>query len=103
MFGFFKRLWYRLIYRNLTEPAFLEDDPIISSIVYVDEQTGVQVRVNLICSCDNQASIIAMDDNYDPPIPHFECEHCDRVCNVKNCAACKIYSTMADARDIAEN
>ena len=78
-----------------------EDEHKFSSIVYLDEQGNFEMEVVLVCSCQETVNIVDMDDYYDPPIPHFECLHCDRVCTTVRCKACEIYSQMVNARDIA--
>lgn len=72
-----------------------EDDN--TSIFYYDEN-GFGFSVTLICSCQNPLRIIKIDEEYDPSVPHFECEHCDRVCKEKNCETCVVYSEMTNAR-----
>ena len=72
-----------------------EDDN--ASIFYYDEN-GFAFSVTLICSCQNPLKITSVDENFEPSIPHFECEHCDRVCKQRKCETCMVYSEMTNAR-----
>lgn len=91
---FFRRLFLRFKKSS-------EDDYKISSITYLDELGNFEMEVVLVCSCQDTVNIMSVDENYDPALPHFECLHCDRVCNVVKCKSCEVYSQMVNARDIA--
>jgi hypothetical protein len=97
MFEFFRK-FFKKDYDEL-----IEDQDLISSIVFYDMETDTEMTIHLVCSCGLHVNIVAIDENDEPAIFHFECMHCDRSCDVKNCRDCAVYSKMADARDIAEN
>jgi hypothetical protein len=77
------------------------EEPMISTIVYMDISGEVEYEVMMVCSCQDPVDIVKMDDEFDPPLPHFICRHCDRICTQKNCQSCQIYSEMTNARDVA--
>jgi hypothetical protein len=89
MFEFLRRLFHAKPVE--IEMEFELEDPA-PSIIYLDEDGNVELEVLLICSCDNQVDMLKMDDSFEPPIPHFECNHCDRPCRVDHCASCRSYA-----------
>lgn len=73
-----------------------------STLIYYDPKTGESYSVSIVCSCQSPLVILDVDDEYLPAITHFECNHCDRVCTLKQCQLCLIYSDMLKARILME-
>lgn len=86
----FRKIW-NWVFRKTKKQ---EDE---SSLLYYDEN-GFAFTITLICSCQNPLKIVKYDENYEPTIPHFKCDHCDYGCAEKKCPACIVYSKMTDAR-----
>lgn len=105
--GFFRRLWLFFKIEKMTR-EMLHDESFseatedgyryFDTIVYVDEETGETFSITLSCTCGDAVEILYMDDDYDPALPHFACDHCDNVCRLKGCEQCMVYSKMVDAR-----
>ena len=73
-----------------------------STLIYYDPKSGESYSVSIICSCQTPLIILDVDYEYDPPLTHFECSHCDRVCTIKQCQLCLVYSDMLKARILME-
>ena len=80
---------------------FYEDYDYESDLFFYDEN-GEAHGITLICTCQSQVIILSVDRDYDPPLPHFDCTHCDRPCSLKGCAECLVYNSMLEARLIME-
>lgn len=107
--GLFRRIYNFLFLRKLylqVEPEVPDLDNLEygegSTLVYYDPKTGESYSVSLICSCQTPVVILDVDYECDPPLSHFECSHCDRVCTIKQCQVCLVYSDMVRVRILME-
>jgi len=103
---FLKRLFSLLFSKNKRHHLFIEnhvnDYYGENSTVFFYDDEGEVFEITLVCTCQEPVSIIDLDGDYEPELPHFECLHCDRVCTLKGCPSCMVYNSMIDARMLME-
>lgn len=97
MFSFFRKLWWKFIYRELPEKLLQEDDLGVEFIrqTIFDEELDMEITIELVCTCGLPVAK-AGDDG-------FYCLHCDRPCphGLARCVQCG-YAMLDRVNDVLD-
>ena len=100
MFSFFRKLWNKWIYRDLSEKKLPEEElgvEFLRTVVY-DAQYDMEITIELACTCGLPVAKLGEDG--------FYCLHCDRFCEVGilKCAQCAygMQDRVTDMIDVDE-